>query len=56
MKPMPDNVKYRHAVHCYLADTEYGERITAAMGLELEKVKELSKLDNTGLIEATLKP
>ena len=54
--PVTDNVKYRHAVHCYLADAEYGERITAAMGLDFDKVKELSKLDNDGLIQATLKP
>ncbi|MEG0091897.1 MAG: catalase-related domain-containing protein, partial [Oscillospiraceae bacterium] len=50
-----DNIKYRHAVHCFLADPEYGTRITAAMGLDLEKVKELAKLDNNGLIAATLK-
>ncbi|MDR0861323.1 MAG: catalase, partial [Oscillospiraceae bacterium] len=48
-----DNVKYRHAVHCQLADAEYGERITAAIGLDYDKVKELAKLDNNGLIEAT---
>ena len=49
-----DNVKYRHAVHCYHADKEYGERITKAMKLNLDKVKELAKLDNNGLINATL--
>ncbi|MDR1800792.1 MAG: catalase [Lachnospiraceae bacterium] len=51
--PVTENVKYRHAVHCYLADTDYGERITKALGLDLEKVIELSKLDNSGLIKAT---
>ena len=50
-----NNVKYRHAVHCYKADKEYGERITQAMGLDLSKVLELCKLDNDGLIKATLK-
>ncbi|MEG1159805.1 MAG: catalase [Acidaminococcaceae bacterium] len=50
-----ENVKYRHAVHCLLADKEYGERITAAMGLSLAKVKKLSKLSNAELIQATLK-
>lgn len=54
--PVTNNIKYRHAVHCYLADTEYGERITEAMGLDIEKVKELSKLDNNGLINATISP
>lgn len=50
-----DNVKYRHAVHCYLADEEYGKRITEALDLDLDRVVELSKLDNDGLIEATLR-
>ena len=48
------NIKYRHAVHCYLADKEYGERITDAMGISLDKVKELSKLNHAELLEATL--
>lgn len=48
------NVKYRHAVHCYLADEDYGKRITEAMGLSLDKVKELAKLNNLELINATL--
>lgn len=55
ISPVTDNIKYRHAVHCYLADKEYGERMTQALGLELEKVKELSHLDNNGLTQATLK-
>ena len=52
--PATDNIKYRHAVHCYLADPEYGERFTKAVGLSMDKVIELSKLDHKGLIEATL--
>ncbi|MDR1158767.1 MAG: catalase [Oscillospiraceae bacterium] len=54
--PVTENVKYRHATHCYLADTEYGERIAAALGLSLEKVKDLAKLDQQGLVAATLHP
>jgi catalase len=53
--PATQNIKYRHAVHCYLADKDYGERMTKALGLDIERVKELSKLDNNGLIQATLK-
>lgn len=49
-----NNVKYRHATHCYLADPQYGERITQAMGLDFAKVKELAKLDHAALIQATL--
>lgn len=49
-----ENIKYRHAVHCFLADAEYGERFTHAAGLDFAKVQELAKLDNNGLIQATL--
>ena len=49
-----ENVKYRHAVHCFKADPEYGERFTAAAGLCMDKVRELAKLDHAGLIAATL--
>lgn len=52
--PVTENIKYRHAAHCYLADKEYGERFTAAAGLDLNKVIELSKLSNDELIKATL--
>jgi len=51
--PCTENIKYRHAVHCYLADPQYGERLAAAMGVDFSKVKELAKLDNAGLIAAT---
>ena len=54
MASVTKNIRYRHAVHCYLADPEYGERFTEAAGLCLERVKELTKLDHKGLIEATL--
>ena len=52
--PATDNIKYRHAVHCYWADEEYGERVTEAMGLSIDKVRELAKLDLNGLAEATM--
>ena len=29
--PCTPNIKYRHAVHCFLADPEYGERLAKAM-------------------------
>ncbi|MEG1501548.1 MAG: catalase-related domain-containing protein, partial [Clostridiales bacterium] len=53
--PCSENIKYRHAVHCYLADKEYGKRFIEAAGLDLPKVIELAKLDNNGLLAATLK-
>ncbi len=52
--PVTDNIKYRHAVHCYWADSEYGERMVKAMGLSIDKMKELAILDHSGLVEATL--
>lgn len=42
MASVTENIKYRHAVHCYLADPEYGERFTEAADLCMDKVKELS--------------
>jgi catalase len=54
MAPVTENIKYRHAAHCYLADTEYGERFTKAAGLDFDKVQELSKLDNDELNKVTL--
>lgn len=53
--PCTENLKYRHAAHCYLADPEYGERFAKAAGLDLNHVIELSKLGNNELIAATLK-
>lgn len=52
--PVTKNVKYRHATHCYHADTEYGTRIAEALGLKLDTVKKLAKMSNRELIEATL--
>ena len=54
MAPVTENIKYRHAAHCYLADPEYGQRFAKAAGLSLDKVTELSKLSNDELINATL--
>lgn len=51
--PVTENVKYRHATHCYLADKEYGERMTAAIGLSLDKVikfAEMSMADRTAAL------
>ncbi len=54
MASVTKNVRYRHATHCYLADKEYGERMTKALDLDFEKVKQLSTLKNAELIKATL--
>ena len=56
MTGVTKNVRYRHAVHCYLADKDYGERMATALDLDFAKVKELSKLKQSELISATLDP
>jgi catalase len=48
-----ENIKYRHASQCYLADTEYGDRIASALGLDADKVKELAALTIPERREAT---
>ncbi len=53
IEPCTENIKYRHAVHCYLADPEYGERFTKACGLDMMRVKELAMLSNDDLNKAT---
>ena len=53
MASVTKNVQLRHAVHCHLADPEYGRRLTEALGLDLDKVIALSRLDHKGLVEAT---
>jgi catalase len=47
------NVRLRHAAHCYLADTEYGTRIAEALKLDLAEVTRLSKLGHDELMKAT---
>lgn len=54
--PCTENIKYRHAAHCYLADPDYGSRFAKAAGLDIEKVIKLSKLSNNELNRQTLTP
>ena len=51
--PVTDNIKYRHAAHCYLADKEYGERLAEALGLALDRVLALSKMKREERLQAT---
>jgi len=48
-----ENVRYRHAAHCYNCDEDYGKRICMAMNLDMNKVIELSKLSHEELMQAT---
>lgn len=51
--PVTKNIKYRHVAHCYLADKEYGERLSQALGLDLDRVVALSKLNHAERFAAT---
>lgn len=48
-----DNIKYRHAAHCYLADKEYGLRFAQAAGLDADEVIRLSTMSHEELARAT---
>ncbi len=48
-----ENVKYRHAAHCTLANPEYGEKMTQALMLDPKKVAKLSKMTFEDRIKAT---
>ncbi len=51
--PVTPNIKYRHAAHCFMADPDYGTRIAAALGLELDRVLPLTKLSHKERMAAT---
>jgi catalase len=51
--PVSENIKYRHAAHCYLADKEYGERLAGLLNLDRAKVVELAGMDREKRLLAT---
>lgn len=48
-----ERIKYRHAVHCYKADKDYGARFVKAVGLNMDKVIKYSLLTNDQLLAET---
>lgn len=46
ISPVTDNIKYRHASHCYMADKDYGTRLANALNLHMDKVVELAKVED----------
>lgn len=48
-----ENIKLRHAAHCYLADEDYGTRLAKAMDVDFERVVELSKMAHDERMKAT---
>ena len=53
MMPVTVNIKYRHAAHCYLADKEYGTRLSEAMCLDLNEVVRLAAMSEKERLLAT---
>ncbi|MDR2106023.1 MAG: hypothetical protein LBP24_01285 [Coriobacteriales bacterium] len=54
MSGVTENVKLRHAAHCYLADEDYGTALAEACDLNLAKVKELAALSLPERLAATV--
>jgi catalase len=53
MTGVTENVRLRHAAHCFLADPEYGRRLAQALGLDQAKVEQLAKLSHLERLKAT---
>lgn len=51
--PVSDNIKLRHAAHCYLADHEYGIRLAELLGLNTCKVEHLAQLSEEERLRQT---
>ncbi|MDL2211896.1 catalase [Erysipelotrichaceae bacterium OttesenSCG-928-M19] len=49
-----ENIKYRHAAHCYIADEDYGTRMAKALNLDLNKVIELANMSIDDRFAATM--
>lgn len=54
LEGVTDNVRLRHAVHCYWGDHEYGERIAEGLGIEKGTLKEFDYGDHQALLKATM--
>ncbi|MEG0418577.1 catalase [Gordonibacter sp.] len=53
MTGVTDNIKLRHAAHCYKADPEYGTRLAEAMSLPIDEVVRLAGLTHEERMAAT---
>ncbi|MDR1412628.1 MAG: catalase [Actinomycetes bacterium] len=51
--PCTDNIKYRHAAYCFLADPDYGTRMIKALGLDQDRVIRYSALSHDELMAQT---
>ncbi len=53
MMPVTDNIKYRHAAHCYLADKEYGTCLAKALCLDISEVKRIAAMSEDERLRET---
>jgi catalase len=53
MQGVTDNIRLRHAAHCYLADEDYGRRIAKAVCVDIDAVIALSKLSHDERMKQT---
>lgn len=54
MTGVSENIRLRHAAHCYLADKDYGTRLAKALGIALDEIVKLSQLTHDERMKATL--
>ncbi|MDR1563689.1 MAG: catalase [Oscillospiraceae bacterium] len=53
MMGVSENIRLRHAAHCYIADDEYGSELSDALGVNLDCVIHLSKLSHSQRMQET---
>ena len=53
MDGVTENIRLRHAAHCYKADPEYGDRLAAALVVDVERVHELAAMTHEERMAAT---
>jgi catalase len=50
------NIKLRHSAYCYLADKEYGTKLSETMNLDFNEAIQLSKMTRAERMKATSLP
>ena len=53
MNGVTENIRLRHAAHCYKADPEYGDRLADALGVDVARVHELAAMTHEERMAAT---
>ncbi|MEG0961595.1 MAG: catalase [Lachnospiraceae bacterium] len=54
MEGVTENIRLRHAVHCYWGDSEYGERIAQGLGVSKDQLTNFTYGDQKSLLAATM--